>query len=129
MDELGAPATVDESRRLGRSAVTVVLRAAQGCPAAVIDSTWYPYSAALVEELGGPFVEVRCHVSVDLARERYRSRLRDPRHLDGLRTESELWGEPVGPLGVGPLVDVDTTSAVDVPALASRIRDALASSA
>lgn len=124
MNRLGAPSTVEESRRLGSAAVALALRAARGCPAAVIDSTWFPYSLPLVRDLPGPFVEVRCRIPIGLARERYRRRIRDARHLDGLRTEAELWGEDVAPLGVGPLVEVDTTERVDVCALADRIRSA-----
>jgi hypothetical protein len=124
MDRLGAPSTVEDSRRLGAAAVTVVLRAARGCPAAVIDSTWFPYSLPLVLDLPGPFVEVRCRIPIGLARERYRRRTRDERHLDGLRSEAELWGQDVAPLGVGPLVEVDTTRRVDVSALADRVRSA-----
>jgi hypothetical protein len=122
MDRLGAPATVEESRRLGAAAVAAVLRVARGCPAAVIDSTWFPYSAALVGELPGPCVEIRCRVSVGLARQRYRQRRRDERHLDALRTAEELWGAEVHPLGVGPLITVDTAQPVDATALADQIR-------
>jgi predicted kinase len=125
MDMLGAPITVPESQRLGRAAVAAVLSAARGCPAAVIDSTWFPYAVPQVEALDGPFVEVRCQVDLDVARERYRARRRDGRHLDDQRTEEELWGEPVRPLGVGPLVIVDTTRLVDVPDVASQVRAAL----
>lgn len=122
MDALGAPATVAESRRLGAVAVGTLLRIAQSCPGAVIDSTWFPYSLPLVRALPGTVVEVRCLVGRDVARERYRSRVRDPRHLDGARTEEELWGTPVRPLGVGPLVEVDTSGPVDVAGLAARLR-------
>lgn len=121
MDRLGAPTSIEQSRRLGSAAVAAVLRAARGCPAAVIDSTWYPYSLPLVQELAGPFVEVRCEVGLALARERYRTRRRDERHLDAWRSEAELWGEEVAPLGVGPVVSVDTTVPVDVAVLAGRI--------
>lgn len=44
MDVLGAPSTIEESRELGRAAVSALLGAARGCQGAVIDSTWYPYS-------------------------------------------------------------------------------------
>lgn len=125
MDVLGEPPSVPESQRLGRAAVATVLSTARGCPAAVIDSTWYPYAAPLVDLLVGPFVEIRCQVDVDVARERYKRRRRDARHLDDQRTEDELWGEPVQPLGVGPLVVVDTTGPVDVPGVASQVRAAL----
>lgn len=121
MDELGAPATVDESRELGVMAVREVLRAAAALDAAVIDGTWFPYSLPLVQELGGPFVEVRCRLDVALARQRYVARVRDPRHLDHRRTPDELWGRPVIPLGVGPVVEVDTTSPLDAAAVAARV--------
>jgi predicted kinase len=39
MDGLGYPATVAQSRRLGRAATAAMLRVAQGCPGAVLDST------------------------------------------------------------------------------------------
>ena len=122
MDELGAPATVEESHRLGAAAVRVLLEVARGCPGAVLDSTWFPYTAEPVRRLPGTLVEVRCLVARDVARRRYRNRVRDHRHLDVLRSEDELWGRPVAPLGVGPLVEVDTGARVDVPAVAARIR-------
>lgn len=123
MDGLGTPAGVAESRGLGVAAVHAVLRVARGCPGAVIDSTWYPYSAPLVRALAGPFVEVRCRAPLEVVRERYRRRARDERHLDDLRDEAELWGEEVAPLGVGPLIEVDTTTDVDIPALAAAVRE------
>lgn len=127
MDHLGAPATVEKSRELGAAAVVAMLRAAQGRTAAVIDSTWYPYSLSLVRLLPGPFVEVRCRLDVALAQERYHGRDRDPRHLDARRTDSELWGSEVAPLGVGPLLVVDTTDRVDVASVAERVRASLSS--
>jgi predicted kinase len=128
MDALGAPASVEESRALGRAAVFAILRAAQGCQAAVIDSTWYSYSEPLVRALPGPVVKVRCRVPLEVARERYRTRLRDERHLDQLRTEAELWGSEVAPLGVGPLVEVTTNGPLDTAQLATYLRAALSDS-
>lgn len=125
MDALGPPATVEESRRLGRAAVFAVLRMAQASPGAVIDSTWYPYSLPMVRQLPGPVVEVRCVLDKALARERFTRRERDDRHLDALRSEEELWGSEVPPLGVGPLIEVDTTSSVDLDALTQRIESEL----
>src|SRR5690242_10144054 len=126
MDALGAPGDVEASRRLGRAAVTAVLRVAAGCPGAVVDSTWFPYAVPLVRGLPGPVVEIRCRVGLDVARRRYRDRRRDPRHLDAERTEGELWGAEVAPLGVGPLLEVDTGGPVDVRAVADAVRAALA---
>ena len=122
MDERGAPSSAAASRRLGQEAAADVLRLACQAESAVIDSTWYLRTRALVEALGGPFVEVRCVVPVELAQERYRSRTgRDERHLDDQRTDEELWGRPVDPLGVGPVLEVDTRGSVDVAALAGAV--------
>lgn len=121
---LGRPTSVEESQRLGRAATDVMLRVARGCPGAVLDSTWYQRAEPLVRELPGPCVEVRCVVPVEVARARYATRLpaREPGHLDDLRDDCELWGAPVAPVGVGPLVEVDTTGTVDATALALHLR-------
>ena len=125
MDALGPPADVERSRVLGRAAVLATLRAAHGCPGAVIDSTWFDYTEPLVRTLPAPIIEVRCRVGLDVARSRYGQGRRDERHLDDRRDEHELWGREVAPLGVGPLVEVDTTDPVDVRRLASQIRSAV----
>lgn len=126
VEGLGAPDTVSESRRLGRAAVLAVLRIARRCPGAVVDSTWFDYARPLVTALPGPVVELRCVVPLEVARSRYLVRAADRHagHLDLQRDETELWGEPVRPLGVGPLVEVDTTGPVDIPAIAADIRRA-----
>lgn len=125
-DGLGGPASVAESQRLGRAAVLVLLRVAGRCPAAVLDSTWFDYTRPLVAGLPGRVVEIRTVVPVEVARSRYaaRAETRHPGHLDAARSAGELWGAPVPPLGVGPLLEVDTTGPVDVPALAARVRAA-----
>jgi hypothetical protein len=74
-------------------------------------------------------VEIRTEVPADVARGRYRARAagRHPGHLDGVRDETELWGAPVAPLGVGPLVTVGTVGTVgvgDVAAVARAVREA-----
>jgi predicted kinase len=126
VDALGRPATVAESQRLGRAAVHVVLTLARRCPGAVLDSTWFDYTRPLVAALPGPVVEVRCVVAEQVVRARYRARAahRHPGHLDLARDEAELWGEPVHPLGVGPLVAVDTTTPPDLDAVVAEIRRA-----
>jgi predicted kinase len=122
-DGLGAPASVEESRRLGRAAVYAMVRVAARCPAAVLDSTWFDYTRPLLAGLPGRLVEVRTVVPVEVARARYLARAagRHPGHLDTRLDEDELWGAPVAPLGVGPLVEVDTTGPVDAAALATRV--------
>lgn len=122
MATFGQPVDVEASRRLGSTAVRLVLRLAAGLPGAVVDSTWYPYAAPLVDALPGRVIEVRCIVDSDVAQQRYRNRHRAAGHLDAQRTKDELWGTPVAPLGRGPLVEVDTGRSVDLDALVGQIR-------
>ncbi len=131
VDALGRPRTVSESQHLGRSAVLAMLTVARRCPGAVMDSTWFDYTRPLVIGLPGQLVEVRCVVPRDLARSRYHARAagRHPGHLDSARSEDELWSQPVRPLGVGALIEVDTTGPVDVPLLARRATAAAADAA
>jgi hypothetical protein len=115
---------VAESQRLGRAAVLAVVRVAQRCPGAVLDSTWFDYTKPLVSALPGSVVEIRCVVPVEVARSRYYARAaqRHSGHLDLHRNETELWGQPVPPLGIGPLIEVDTTRPVDIATLTTEIR-------
>jgi predicted kinase len=128
MDGLGRPQTVAESRRLGRAAVLAMLRVAQRCPGAVLDSTWFGYALPLARALPGQLAEVHCDVPVDVAKARYRARTgrRHEGHLDAARSEEELWGGPSRPLGLGPVVAVDTSGPVNVPAVAARLAEVLA---
>jgi predicted kinase len=123
MDGLGPPATVAQSRRLGRAAVLAMLRVAARCPGAVLDSTWFGYALPLARSLPGRLAEVHCTVPRDLARARYRARSagRHAGHLDADRTDTELWGEPVPELGLGPVITVDTSGHLDIPALVARL--------
>jgi predicted kinase len=123
MDGLGEPPTVEESRRLGRAAALAMLRVARRCPGAVLDSTWFGYTIALLRDLPGPIAEVRCVVPASLARARYQARVssRHAGHLDAARADAELWGEPSRSPGLGPVVDVDTTGPVDVAGLAATL--------
>jgi predicted kinase len=131
MAALGRPADVTESRRLGRAAVHAVLACARTArPGSVIDSTWFEYTRPLVEALSGPVIEVRCEVDEDEALRRYAARSAAGRggHLDAVRTHDELRDpELLRPLAVGPVITVDTSTAVDVPALAAAIRRLAAS--
>lgn len=127
MDVLGRPSSVEDSRRLGRAAVMAMLTAASTSTGAVLDSTFYPYAVPALEALPGPLVEVLCVIPRELAEARYRARTstRHAGHLDADRPAEELWNEHhLSPLGLGPVISVDTSGAVDVPALAARVLEA-----
>jgi len=130
MDGLGRPRTVADSQRLGKAAVLALLRVARHCPGAVLDSTWFGYALPLARALPGQLVEVHCAVPLALARARYRARStrRHPGHLDAARSDAELWGEPTRPLGLGPVVTVDTSGPVDIARLTATMAQVLATS-
>jgi predicted kinase len=127
MEGLGRPGTVAASRRLGKAAVLVMLRAARTCPGAVLDSTWFDYALPLARTLPGRLIEVHCTVPLELARARYLARAgrRHAGHLDGARSDQELWGEPSCSPGLGPVVVVDTSGPVDIAELAATMAQVL----
>ena len=100
-----------------------MLRVGRHCPGAVLDSTWFSYALPLARALPGRLVEAHCIVPVELARARCRARAeqRHGGHLDEARTEDELWGTPIRPLGLGRVVRVGTSSAVDIVELARTV--------
>lgn len=125
METLGSPATVEQSRILGRAAVETMLAVARTSPGAVLESNFSTDAVPSLRSLEGTIVEVRCRCSRELALSRYRARAahRHPGHLDALRDESELWNEDVlVPLGLGPVIDVDTSVESDVVSLADQVR-------
>jgi predicted kinase len=125
MGVLGPPATVEDSRRLGRAAVLAMLAVARASPGGVLDSTFYPYTVAHLEQLTGTLIEVRCRCPREIAQARYEARSagRHAGHLDAERTPEELWNEHhLAPLGLGPLIEVDTSGPVEVGSVADRIR-------
>lgn len=127
MDTLGTPATVEESRVLGRAAVGTMLAVAHASQGAVLESNFARYAIPSLKTLPGRIIEVRCHCPRDVALARYRARAADrhPGHLDALRDESELWNdELLAPLGLGPRIEVDTAREVDLDSVAAEIRAA-----
>ena len=125
MAVLGPPATLDETRRLGRAAVMAMLAVASSSPGAVLDSTFYPYAVPHLDRLQGTLIEVRCQCPRELAQARYEARSagRHAGHLDAERPAEELWNEHHQvPLGLGPVIEVDTSRAVDLGSVADRIR-------
>ena len=61
------------------------------------------------------------------ARYQARSGSRAGGYFDSERPAEELWNEHhLTPLGLGPLIEVDTTDQVDVASVAARVRSAVA---
>lgn len=118
------------SRRMGRASMAVLYRIAETCPAAVIEAVFHrEVSVGDLTALGKPVLEVHCQCDPELAIARFRQRSdeeRHPGHLDSrqpLNKLEELVADGCRPLGLGgPLLEVDTTGAVDVDAVAAWVR-------
>lgn len=76
------------------------------------------------------FIEVWCDVPAELAWERYLARVRHAVHPQGPESKAGWWAlaAQMEPMGLGPLVRVDTTGPVSVSAVTGEVRAALEAS-
>ena len=128
------PVSDDERRRLSRQADGLLRRATVASNGAVVVSWWRregssPPSGTPVRWLRAVNpVEVYCHCPPEVAAERFLGRQRHPGHGDdrwaddpaGVIARFARLAE-AGPLGIGPVVTVDTSSEVDPYRLARSI--------
>ncbi len=121
---------VESSKRIGRTAMAVLLAVAIDSGFGVIESTWRrSVSMPDLMKLPAPVVEVFCRCDRDLARSRYeqRSAQRAAGHFDQQRlADDELWtGEAAEPVGGGwPLLEVDTSGVLDLDQLVGQVQTA-----
>lgn len=123
-DSLRGANDLEWSRLLGQAANEVVVSVAAANAGGVLDSFWrHEWAADALGNLPGPVIEVFCACPLEEARRRYTDRVRHAAHMDAPRADDpDLWGDlRNSPLFEDALV-VDTTAAVDVPALAVSIR-------
>ncbi|HXD29650.1 MAG TPA: AAA family ATPase [Pyrinomonadaceae bacterium] len=125
--------------RLSRAADEVLREKALGSHGAVITSWWRHPSSQVdsgtpvewLSSLPGIAIELHCVCSPQVAAERFLSRQRHEGHLDHLKTHAEVLTNfqqqaTLGPLGVAPLVEVNTERTVEMSALLAEIQFALA---
>ncbi|MEM9603247.1 MAG: hypothetical protein AAGA11_10320 [Pseudomonadota bacterium] len=127
---------------LSREADTAFIELASQPVDAVLVSWWrHPRSATesgtptgWSGNVPGATVELHCHCDPDVALARFSARRRHRGHGDAQRDTAALARSfheqaALGPLGLGPLVQVDTHGAVDVEAVARQVRAAHAQAA
>ena len=118
------------SRILGGAAMELIWALAAVTPAAVLEANFRPksdYERGRIAALAAPAVEVWCRCPPELAAARYAARHagRHPTHVSGEITP-ELLAEFDRPIGLGPVIEVDTTTDLDLAALAAAVDAALA---
>jgi predicted kinase len=119
------------SQRLGAASFEVLYALAATAPAAVLETSWHPDRCApRLRRLGKPVVEVLCHCPADVMAHRLRQRAATDRHpihremitpalIDALHATYV----PAPPVGLGPLLRVDTTTTdIDIAAIATWVR-------
>jgi predicted kinase len=124
-DALGAPEPdLAWSRRLGGASMELLWTLAARAPAVVIEANFRPhseYERGRLTGLGGCLVEVHCACPAEVAVARYNARRTHPVHVV-TTLDLAAMAEYDRPVGIGGLVTVDTTSPVDVPAIAATVR-------
>lgn len=119
------------SNALGGASMELIWTLAALSPAVVLEANFRPKSAyerRMLRGLGGALVEVYCRCPPQEASRRYSARsvigARHPIHT--LRDlPADLLAEYDGPVGLGRVIEVDTTGPVDVVTLAAAVRAAL----
>jgi predicted kinase len=123
-DSLG-PGDREWSARLGGAAQELLVQLAATTPDAVLDTFVHQEWAHRVASLPGRVVEVHCGCAPEVARARYVGRRRHPCHFDAelpLDTWDRWVRDDAGPLGLDPVLSLDTSTPVDVGAVVAWVR-------
>lgn len=133
-DSLGTPlgkhleAPAELSRLLSRAAMDLLWSLAPGCPRVILEANFRPRSEherECITSLQGRKLEVYCHCTLQEAARRYRQRATRADHHPAHTIKSmsvELLKEYDRPVGLCPVIDVDTERPVDPLDVADRIR-------
>ena len=112
------------SRRLGAASFALLWTLAARAGDMVIEANFQPHSElelGRLRGLGDRVVEVHCACPAEVAVARYNARARHEIHWvrTATLTTMDRYDRPVG---VGPLITVDTTGPVDVASVAAEVR-------
>jgi predicted kinase len=111
------------SRRLGAASFAVLWTLAARAGDMVIEANFHPHNDEALGQLlgmGDRTVEVHCACPAAVAHARYNARSRHEVHRGTLPLSAmDKYDRPVG---IGPLITVDTTGPVDVAAIAAEVR-------
>lgn len=135
-DTVGA-GTPEDRATLSRASDAILEAVARSSSGAVLSSFWRrenlsKTSGTPTEWLralpGSTLIEVLCECPPEVAAERFLARDRHPGHFDQHVTRPELLAQfevlnKQGPLDIGPVVRVDTSSPVDLPEVLRAVAD------
>lgn len=131
----GQPDDLAYSRRIGSAAMDLLWALAPHCPQLVLEANFRTRSpfermqlAALLHQTGARVVEIHCRVPLEEAARRFAQRARDERHhpAHALKEISlDQLAECSDPFALSPVIIIDTSQAVDLPAVVAQVRNAL----
>jgi len=106
------------TQRLSAASFEVMWAVAARAPHAVLEGNFYPSAATRLRALDQAVLEVFCRCPLQVCRDRFERRLRDdnrhrvhPPDVPPL----EFFEQFAEPIGIGPLLEVDTELRPDVP--------------
>ena len=114
----------DWSRRMGGASMELLWVLAACAGDMVIEANFHPqseYELGKLRGLGDRVVEVHCACPAEVAVARYNARQRHEVHWLTTATLATM-GKYDRPVGIGPLITVDTTVPVDVASVAAEVR-------
>ena len=115
------------SKRIGGAAMELLWRLAEAAPCVVLEANFRPRSdleRSRLRTLTASPVEVYCRLPAELAAARYARRgALDTHHEVHVARSLPLssFDEFQEPLALGPVIEVDTSTAIDVAALAAEV--------
>jgi len=112
------------SQRLGAASFELLWTLAARAGDMVIEANFKPHSEYELDKLrglGGRLVEVHCVCPAEVAVARYNARTRHKVHWLTTATLATM-DKYDRPVGIGPLITVDTTGPVDVASVAAEVR-------
>jgi predicted kinase len=126
-DALGAPpSSLIWSQRLGAAAMELLWTLAAAAPSVLVEANFRPHDPrqrARLAALDAHPVEVYCRCPPGLAARRYDERAARCHPVHVVTTlPPRIRAEYDAPVRVGPVITVDTTTPVDIPAVATAVR-------
>ena len=113
------------SRQVGGAAMELLWKLAERAPAAVLEANFRPHSAYERERLTrleARIVEVSCRCPAEVLMRRFHERAKTAHAAHPARDLTPEWiAEFDRPMGLGDVIEVDTTRPVDIELLAARV--------
>jgi predicted kinase len=113
------------SRKVGGASMELLWKLAERAPAAVLEANFRPHSAYERERLtrlDAQIVEVYCRCPAELLMQRFNERAKTAHAAHPARDLTPEWvAEFDRPMGIGDIIEVDTSQPVDVSAIAAQV--------